>query len=259
VNACEVDTPWSIISKADPRGAALADRHYSRRTRGSRQFSPPGRVLPLLFETPWGGALWVTREERRDLTSHAWPGAWQITIFRNESPLLASDLVRHAVSLTIQEWGPLPREGMITFVAPSKVRSTNPGCCFKKAGLAPRRAHAWRPRSRAAPRLRLWNGVDACRRVGSLSCVAIGNSRHHTRRRLTMSERMRMPKGAKLVIICKKCEGSFETLDKHRGHHCARRRLGRGLKELAAAASAEAPPLPLPDRVRMAFPGATAS
>lgn len=30
----------------------------------------------------------VSRQERPDRTKHAWPGAWQNTIFRNESSFL---------------------------------------------------------------------------------------------------------------------------------------------------------------------------
>ena len=46
---------WDIVTKFDPRAAALADRHYSRRKIGSPQFMPPGETLVLL--TPDARAL----------------------------------------------------------------------------------------------------------------------------------------------------------------------------------------------------------
>jgi len=48
--------PWQTVSKQDPRAAALADRHYNRRTVGSRQFMPPARSVVLL--TPDADAVW---------------------------------------------------------------------------------------------------------------------------------------------------------------------------------------------------------
>lgn len=35
-------SPWQRTWRADPRAAALADRHYSRGTPGASQFAPPG-------------------------------------------------------------------------------------------------------------------------------------------------------------------------------------------------------------------------
>ena len=49
---------WMITHQADKRACRLADRHYSRKTRGAPQFVPPGRSLVLL--TPEADALWVS-------------------------------------------------------------------------------------------------------------------------------------------------------------------------------------------------------
>lgn len=67
---------------------------------------------------------------------------WTCTIFRNESPILSSELVADA-ELAIEEFGyDTGPDGLLTYVWDAKVRSSNPGCCFKKAG--------WRPVSRSA-------------------------------------------------------------------------------------------------------------
>lgn len=123
---------WIAVSKFDRRARELADRHYSRRKIGNPQFAPPGRVLVLLHESE--RALWISRIEAPERTKHAWPGAWQNTLFRNEGAGLSSDLIRGAVETTIEAWGPLPEAGFLTFVNATKVRSANPGCCFLAAG-----------------------------------------------------------------------------------------------------------------------------
>lgn len=123
---------WQVVKRSDARGAALADRHYSRKTIGSMHFTPPGRCLVLL--TSQADALWVSSWPYEVFVKHAWPGAWMCTLFRNESPMLSSELIRQAVAVTRYKWGRPPTLGMITFVDMAKVRSCNPGYCFKKAG-----------------------------------------------------------------------------------------------------------------------------
>ena len=58
---------------------------------------------------------------------------WTCTIFRNEGAGLSSELILAAERelLAEHECGP---DGLITYVWSSKVRSVNPGCCFKRAG-----------------------------------------------------------------------------------------------------------------------------
>lgn len=125
---------WEMSHRADPRAVALADRHYSRQKIGSPQFVPPGRCLVLFADTPTGRAVWTTSWPFAEYVKHAWAGAWVCSIFRNEGAALASDLVRDAVSATRFYYGAPPDLGIITFVLPSAVRSSNPGYCFKRAG-----------------------------------------------------------------------------------------------------------------------------
>ncbi len=126
---------WQRTWRADPRVAALADRHYSRKTPGAALFSPPGWVLVLV--TPDGDACWVTwRTEHPDAD---WlRDAWCCTLFRNEAPdrYLSSDLVTAAVAATLAAWGEAPVGGTVTTVDATKVRAKrDPGRCFLRAGF----------------------------------------------------------------------------------------------------------------------------
>jgi hypothetical protein len=121
---------WRLSNRFDPPAVALADRHYNRQKPGTKQFVPPGRCIVLLTEKE--DALWVTSWQK--YAFHSWPGAWVNSYFRNESKHLSSEMIRQAVSVTRYFWT-APALGMITFVDPRKVRSCNPGCCYRIAGF----------------------------------------------------------------------------------------------------------------------------
>jgi hypothetical protein len=125
---------WQLSYRADPLGAAIADRHYNRQAIGAPQFVPPGRCVVLRAE----GALWVTSWPIADYVQHEWAGAWINSCFRNERPdlYLSSDLIREAIAATLAEWGESPALGMVTFVDASKVRrKRDPGRCYRRAGF----------------------------------------------------------------------------------------------------------------------------
>lgn len=113
---------WVRSFRADPRAAAIADRHYNRQAIGSAQFVPPGRCLVLL--TRDCGALWVTSWPKAEFVKHAWAGAWINSCFRREQGGLASDLILEAVAVTRHRWPDIPALGMVTFIDRDKVRPT---------------------------------------------------------------------------------------------------------------------------------------
>ncbi len=125
---------WERSHRADPRAVALADRHYSRQKPGTPQFVPPGRCFVLYARTPTGEAVWVTSWPFAQYVKHAWAGAWTCSMFRNEGAGLASELILTAVAATRAHYGDPPELGMITFVLPSAIRSSNPGFCYLMAG-----------------------------------------------------------------------------------------------------------------------------
>ena len=129
----QIQARWERTTRADPIAAKIADRHYNRQKIGARQFVPPGRCIVLrLFNCQ---ALWVTSWPFPEFVRHEWAGAWMNSCFRNESILLSSDLIVEAVAITRSYWETPPPEGIVTFVDPSKIKSSNPGYCYQKAGF----------------------------------------------------------------------------------------------------------------------------
>jgi hypothetical protein len=122
-------TPWIRVKDGHPVGLALYHRHYSYRPyadgRQPTLFAGPGEKEVLL--TACGRALFVWRKfisgDRQDGVNCA--------VFRNEGAGRSSDLIRHAMDIAWQRW---PGERFYTYVNPRKVKSDNPGYCFKVAG-----------------------------------------------------------------------------------------------------------------------------
>ncbi len=125
---------WHLSHQYDRRAVPLADRHYSRVRTGTSHFAPPGRMLVLLTEK--ADALWVSSWPYPEMLRRAWcPTAWMCSLFRNESAMLSSELILEAVAATQWHWGNPPIDGMVTIIDQRKVRSANPGFCYKKAGF----------------------------------------------------------------------------------------------------------------------------
>lgn len=131
---------WIVSHKFDKDGARLADGHYSRRKVGSPQFMPPGETLVLVTparDAVWG---WWRPHPRAGIPSMNGLDGWTCSIFRNTGGLLSSDLVIAAeIELVEAERrgdtaGPCGPDGLLTYVWPKKIRSTNPGYCFQVAG-----------------------------------------------------------------------------------------------------------------------------
>lgn len=125
---------WSISFRADPAVRVLADRHYNRQSIGSPQFVPPGRCVVL--RTLCGRASWVTLSQRPEYVKHAWPLAWNNSLFRNEGAGVSSELIREAIAATLAMWPCPSPQGIVTFVDPSRVRrKRDPGRCYLRAGF----------------------------------------------------------------------------------------------------------------------------
>lgn len=131
---------WQITDKGDPDARALVDGvsvgrppHYSRQTPGSAMFTRNGQNL--VFIAPDALAVWVTFRPTPGKAFRAdGLDAWECALFRNEGSYLSSALIREAHVLSIALWGPLPADGLITFVRPDAVASGIPGYCYKRAG-----------------------------------------------------------------------------------------------------------------------------
>ncbi len=134
VTALGVDGYWLPVKDGDDRARALYLRHYSaeksghmRQQTGSRLFVAAGEKFVLLTVAADAVFVWLRNTvERYDKERGV-----ICTLFRNESPVRSSDLIREAMALAWTRW---PGERVFTYVNPGKIRSVNPGACFKYAG-----------------------------------------------------------------------------------------------------------------------------
>lgn len=120
---------WWITKDGDEVCRKFYDRHYSKRNyrdgREPKLFCGPGEKIVL--RTWEGDALWVWRRFRDD----SGQAGVNCAVFRNESRYQSSELIRQADAIADLCW---PGLRHYTYVNAGRVRSTNPGCCFKKAG-----------------------------------------------------------------------------------------------------------------------------
>lgn len=125
---------WERITKFDPRGAALADGHYSRRKVGSPQWMPPGQTICMLTEDAaalWG---WWRPHPASGLKAMNGLDGWTCTIFRNTGERLSSELILEAEAFLGDLGMDCGPDGLLTYVWDARIRSENPGYCFKVAG-----------------------------------------------------------------------------------------------------------------------------
>lgn len=134
----DMEGHWYAVSDADPRAVALYSRHYSADRKNVRAWRSgiggPGERTVLL--TTDACALWVWRSRPECLVKGArgyddGQRGIMCSVFRNESAVLSSVLVEEAVDIAWRRW---PATRLFTYVWDSKVKSANPGYCFKKAG-----------------------------------------------------------------------------------------------------------------------------
>lgn len=61
-------------------------------------------------------AIWASQWPFSEYVKRAYPNAWLCSMFRNESPYLASELIREAVAITRYHFVTIPTDGMITTI-----------------------------------------------------------------------------------------------------------------------------------------------
>lgn len=127
-----LDGHWYAVKDGDARASALYLRHYSakrfagRDSRAVRTFCGPGEQMVLLTQACDALFVWRLERFRKDNQTGI-----NCAIFRNEGPTLSSLLIEEACQMAWQRW---PGERLFTFVWDAKIRSANPGYCFKRAG-----------------------------------------------------------------------------------------------------------------------------
>lgn len=142
-------TYWIETHKGDARCRALADRHYSRQHVGAPMFCRPGYNQVLYAHDDYGEAAWVWFRPKWE---SGLPGvarkdglqAIECTLFRNETHILSSELIREAVEW-VRRWNRLTvlvPDGLITGVSSAATESRRgkshaPGYCYVCAGWLP--------------------------------------------------------------------------------------------------------------------------
>ena len=124
---------WIGIHDGDARAVALYERHYSARSnvptkvRLRHGIVGPGQSMILI--TVDGSALFGWQYNTIERYDHQL--GVNCFVYRNEGSILSSELILEAEELAWQRW---PGKRLFTYVWDAKVKSANPGYCFKKAG-----------------------------------------------------------------------------------------------------------------------------
>lgn len=120
---------WLVVKDGDPGARALMDRHYSRRHYGDNRkpklFVGPGEKMVLVTEQYDALFVW-----RKFISDDGQDGI-NCAVFRNESTSIASEMILEAEVLAWSVW---PGKRLYTYVNGKKIKSVNPGYCFKMAG-----------------------------------------------------------------------------------------------------------------------------
>lgn len=120
---------WQLsVTRDDPIAVAMYHRHYSYKPRGRKptKFGNPGHYIALMTLKRDALFLWSKEKHRKDGQTGI-----NCAVFRNEGDTLSSTLIVEAVEIAQRRW---PGERLFTFVDGSKIKSANPGYCFKLAG-----------------------------------------------------------------------------------------------------------------------------
>ena len=127
---------WWLTKDGDADCLRMYERHYSayRYADGRERnlFVGPGEKVVLRTES--GNAFFVWRRFVDDCVDQRTGERQQgvnCAAFRNESPHVSSELVRQADAIADFCW---PDSRHYTYVDAEKIRSSNPGYCFIRAG-----------------------------------------------------------------------------------------------------------------------------
>jgi hypothetical protein len=92
-----------VTNHFDDEMRQLADRHYSRRTIGARQFCYSGRKLVLRDTAGLILFVWMFPDPSMRMDKQI---GYNNAIFHNESLRPASEIILEAETFAIQKWGP---------------------------------------------------------------------------------------------------------------------------------------------------------
>lgn len=120
---------WVEVKDGNPYGLKIFQRHYSKYHykdgRKPKLFVGPGQKIVLISHD--GMALFVWRK----FISNDGQQGVNCAVFRNESTMKSSEMILEAEAIATRRW---PGERFFTYVNPRRIKSKNPGYCFKLAG-----------------------------------------------------------------------------------------------------------------------------
>jgi hypothetical protein len=95
---------------------------------------PPGQTIVLVSVdnlAVWG---WWRPHPSSGIKAMNGLDGWTCTIFRNEGVYRSSHLVLEAERMLLESGETIGPDGLLTYVWDEKIKSANPGYCFKVAG-----------------------------------------------------------------------------------------------------------------------------
>ena len=120
---------WWLTKDGDKDCLELYEKHYSayqyKDGRKRKLFAGPGEKIVLRTKTADAMFVW-----RRFIDGSGECGI-NCAVFRNESNIQSSELIRQADAIADRIWSCCRH---YTYVSSTKIRSNNPGFCFIKAG-----------------------------------------------------------------------------------------------------------------------------
>lgn len=131
------DLVWIPVRDGDPMAYSIMRRHYSFRRYGDGRRKNPNYANRRLFAGPGEKIVLITARcdalfvWRKFIDKSGQRGV-NCAVFRNESSILSSDLILEAEKVARERWPDEHR--FYTYVNAKKIKSKNPGYCFKMAG-----------------------------------------------------------------------------------------------------------------------------
>lgn len=120
---------WYLTKDGDEYCMDLFKQHYSYKEyadcRTQKLFVGPGEKIVL--RTWEADAMFVWRKHIND----SGESGINCAVFRNESKTKSSTLIQEADAIAFEVW---PNQRHYTYVNAKKIKSTNAGYCFKRAG-----------------------------------------------------------------------------------------------------------------------------
>lgn len=123
---------WVRVNDGNETAFRIFQRHYSfrkwriRSGKNGKRIIGPGETILLLGKDAKALFAWKKQKYSQDGQTGI-----NCCIFRNEGNMQSSKLILQAEQIAWQRW---PGERLFTYVNQKKIRSTNPGYCYKMAG-----------------------------------------------------------------------------------------------------------------------------